>query len=326
MSAIFGERLTYRDEHGDTVELRVWGDEFYARRETLSGYTVVYDTALGRYCYAQLVSGFFTSTGVPISKPPPPGLPRHLSEWPAVRRRRTAVRTRALTPPSLTAADDVLLTLGPAGGLLRGRRVSSGLVRGLTILVTFPDQTTTVTQSHVDALLNREDYNLDGNRGSVRDFWLAMSNAKLDYRNDVVGPYTLARPMSDVLRPGGHAFTGLADPARGHRPGARGRRRSVALRLARRGDRRRAQHHVRRPDDLPDAVLAAQQRVRTHVPRRGAVVLLHDHEHGPEPVGALDRHVLPRGWSPAVPVSRPLRLRRARRRPGGAVRAWVGTA
>ena len=77
MSAIFGERLLYRQEAGPDVQLMVWGDEFYARRETISGYTVVYDRELGLYCYAQLAQGWFVTTRVPITKPPPPGIPPH---------------------------------------------------------------------------------------------------------------------------------------------------------------------------------------------------------------------------------------------------------
>ena len=79
MSAIFGERLLYPQEAGPPVQLLVWGDEFYARRETTSGYTVVYDTGLGLYCHAQLAQGWFVSTQVPITKPPP-GVPPHLNE------------------------------------------------------------------------------------------------------------------------------------------------------------------------------------------------------------------------------------------------------
>jgi len=198
MSAIFGERLRFPQDAGPAVELVVWGDEFYARRETTSGYTVVYDRGLGLYCYAQLVQGRFTSTQVPITKPPPPGARPHLNEWPRVRQDRMAVRARALLP---TAAADVELTLGPVGGLLPGRRLSRGSVRGLTVLIQFPDQQSSVTTTQVEALLNQPGYALDGNRGSVRDFWLTMSNGKLDYTNDVVGPVTLSRPMSSYFVP-----------------------------------------------------------------------------------------------------------------------------
>ena len=57
MSAIFGEYLIFPQENGPDVELVVFGDEFYARYETVSGYTVVYDGGRGLYCYADLLNG-----------------------------------------------------------------------------------------------------------------------------------------------------------------------------------------------------------------------------------------------------------------------------
>jgi len=67
MSAIFGETLTFPQENGPEVELVVFGDEFYSRRETKDGYTVIYDDKLGQYGYAILCEGEFASSGIPIS-------------------------------------------------------------------------------------------------------------------------------------------------------------------------------------------------------------------------------------------------------------------
>jgi hypothetical protein len=57
MSSIFGEFLTFPQEKGPEVQLRVYGDEFYSRYENIDGYTVVYDQDHGLYCYALLISG-----------------------------------------------------------------------------------------------------------------------------------------------------------------------------------------------------------------------------------------------------------------------------
>ncbi len=57
MSAIFGEQLSFPQENGKEVELIVSGDEFYARHETLDGYTAVYDDPdVGKFCYAENIS------------------------------------------------------------------------------------------------------------------------------------------------------------------------------------------------------------------------------------------------------------------------------
>jgi M6 family metalloprotease-like protein len=195
-SAIFGERLQLPQERGDRVELIVFGDEFYARYETPSGYTAIYDPALGRFTYAQLASGHLVSTGVPVEKPPPPGLRTHLREDPEVRNARFTRRYDELRPQERLAAGGGLQTFGVQGGLLEGRRLSQGQIRGLTILVDFPDLQSAVTAADVDALLNQPGYSANGNRGSVRDYFLTVSGGKLDYRNTVVGPIRLSRPQS----------------------------------------------------------------------------------------------------------------------------------
>jgi hypothetical protein len=85
MSAIFGETLGFSQENGPEVQLRVYGDEFYARYETEEGYTVIYDESLGKFTYALLKDGRFVSSGVDMSRRPPTGLEKHIEESNEVR-------------------------------------------------------------------------------------------------------------------------------------------------------------------------------------------------------------------------------------------------
>ena len=84
-------------------------------------------------------------------------------------------------------------TLGPNQGLLEGRVLSSGPVKGLTILVNFQDVTSTVTRADVNDMLNGTNYTRNGNICSAREYFQTVSSGKLDYTNVVVGPYTLSR-------------------------------------------------------------------------------------------------------------------------------------
>ncbi|MEU7853276.1 M6 family metalloprotease domain-containing protein [Nonomuraea sp. NPDC049141] len=189
MSAIFGETLSFAQADGDEVRLVVFGDEHYARYETVDGYTAVYDTSAGVYCYANVEDGRFRSTGVRVdSYDAPDGVPRHLRERGTV----------------MAAARDIAMTQGPAGGLLEGRRLSVGTVRGLTILVDFPDQATTVTKAQVDALLNAPGYRENGNACSVNEYFATMSNGLLQYTNDVVGPFRMSRDITVYADPRNH--------------------------------------------------------------------------------------------------------------------------
>ena len=92
MSAIFGELMSFDQEKGSEVKLRVFGDEFYARYETEEGYTAIYDDDLGLFTYARLKDGRFLSSGLDLSRSPPPDLEKHLEESDEVRLDKAAKR------------------------------------------------------------------------------------------------------------------------------------------------------------------------------------------------------------------------------------------
>jgi M6 family metalloprotease-like protein len=72
----------------------------------------------------------------------------------------------------------------------------SGVVRGLTILVDFSDQSPAYTKADVDSWLNQEGFEGFGLQGSVRDYFFGQSNGKVDYRNEVHGFYRAKNPKS----------------------------------------------------------------------------------------------------------------------------------
>ena len=177
------------------MQFRVYGDEFYSRYENTDGYSVVYDQDHGRYCYAFLILGEFVSSGVDSSLSPPDGVRRHFKESEEVRNRKFEARYAKMNPPASSFKPSLnLRTFGAEKGLLEGRRLSEGEIKGLTVLVQFTDVKSTVTREDVDALLNGQGYHENGNFCSVREYFRLMSSGKLDYSNVVVGPLTLSRP------------------------------------------------------------------------------------------------------------------------------------
>jgi M6 family metalloprotease-like protein len=199
MSAIFGETLTFGQANGPDIRLRVTGDEFYATYETLDGYTAVSDSDRGYFCYGYLHNGVLVSSGVPVTALPPAGTPRHLREALAVRHGRFEARRSRIRPAGARAANSAALTFGPSQGLLEGRRLANGAVRGLTILVEFQDVRTTVTQADVNDMLNAPSYTRNGNFSSAREYFRTVSTGKLDYSNDVVGPFRLSQNRSHYI-------------------------------------------------------------------------------------------------------------------------------
>ncbi|MGY4828469.1 M6 family metalloprotease domain-containing protein [Sphaerotilaceae bacterium SBD11-9] len=196
MSAIFGETLSFGQANGPDIRLRVTGDEFYATYETMDGYTAVSDSDRGFFCYAHLHNGVLVSSGVPVTALPPAATPRHLRETLAVRHGRFEARRGRLRLAGARTANSAALSFGPSQGLLEGRRLANGAVRGLTILVEFQDVRTTVTQADVNDMLNAPSYTRNGNFSSAREYFRTVSTGKLDYSNDVVGPFRLSQNRS----------------------------------------------------------------------------------------------------------------------------------
>lgn len=199
MSAIFGEFLNFPQKNGPDVRLRVFGDEHYARYEDINGYSVVYDERLGKFCYANLAGNRFVSTGVTLDQPPPAGIVRHLQESLTVKRAKAEARRLLHHPPEGMAFEAVVRTFGPNQGLLAGRQLSIGQVRGLTILVNFKDFSSSTTAADVDEMINGADFTRNGNICSVREYFRRVSSGKLDYTNTVVGPFTLSKNRQDYI-------------------------------------------------------------------------------------------------------------------------------
>ena len=71
-----------------------------------------------------------------------------------------------------------------------------GKIYSLTLLVDFSDKPAPVTISDVEDWLNKEGFNKDGCNGSVRDYYLDISNGQLDIVNEVYGWYRAKHPKS----------------------------------------------------------------------------------------------------------------------------------
>ena len=83
------ESTPLREPDGSSVEIRVWGDEFYSVGETLDGYTIVRDGVTGMLSYAELSADGteLVSTGVAAGEPAPArGLAKHIRITPEATR------------------------------------------------------------------------------------------------------------------------------------------------------------------------------------------------------------------------------------------------
>lgn len=199
MSVQNGEIIVCGQHDGGDVQLHIFGDEFYARYESLDGYSVVYDKTLGRYCYALLAAGRFVSSGIPIGKRIPDGLLKHMKEDPSIRNDKFELKYNLFRPREVDVDSSASRTFGPDDGLLSGRKLHQGDVNGLTIIVDFKDVKTRISTDSVNAMFNGSNYNANGNFSSIKEYFQLVSSGKLNYSNTVVGPVKLSKNRSHYI-------------------------------------------------------------------------------------------------------------------------------
>jgi M6 family metalloprotease-like protein len=183
---VFGEIFPFEQPDGTTVQVRVWGDEFYHVVESLDGYALVRDAQTGAACYARLSpdGDELVSTGVPVADRLPNGLdlqPHLRISQASAQAKVEAARARLFEGVDL---DPAAMRLRAAAG-----PPNNGNVQGIVLLVDFSDEVGTILPSEVDSYCNQEGYTGFGNNGSVRDYFFDVSDGNLTYTNYVTPSY-----------------------------------------------------------------------------------------------------------------------------------------
>ncbi len=184
--------MRLRQPDGSTVEVRIWGDEFYQIVESLDGYTLVRDPATKSICYArpsddkrQLLS---TKTPFGTGDPRSMGLKKHLrASLDTVRNQVMAART-AYQPKGSGAAVKTADTGQPIPAT-----TSTGTVRGICLLVDFGDDPGIIAPSTAESFCNQPGFALYDNNGSVHDYFHDVSLGRLNYTNHLPTQYYRAQ-------------------------------------------------------------------------------------------------------------------------------------
>jgi M6 family metalloprotease-like protein len=214
-----GRATEWTQPDGKVLNLRVFGDEYYARTETTDGYTVVYNSADGAYYYAtpSADGSQLIPSGTKAGGRAPAKLEKHLDlrgetirnlrrqnqdRFDGPRRQRWESRVQAVQTLRTAAArgislrDSELVEIQKLAAPVIGEKV------GLTILVQFPDDPQTssndpvrfpTTQEKIERFCNLEGYQENGNTGSVRDYYFDQSEGNLTYTQTVTQIITLPR-------------------------------------------------------------------------------------------------------------------------------------
>ena len=113
---------------------------------------------------------------------------KRVQEWPE--EARPTFNNQNTDKPSF------LLTRTPVTQNKSHYAAPKGKIYSLTLLVDFSDKPAPVTVNEVEDWLNKEGFNKDGCNGSVRDYYLDVSNGQLDITNEVFGWYRAKHPKS----------------------------------------------------------------------------------------------------------------------------------
>ena len=208
---------TYHQPDGSTLEVKLYGDEFFAYQRTVDGQEVTLDGQTGFWCYASLASDgrSFVSTGIPVVTSKPGAMAEN---------RVLALAAGVAAPDQELPADVVLamvraaqaehrvdgrgVPLSPETGAARQSdaagvapgppsRSTLGTYVSLCILVDFPDQAGAITPTEVDNFCNQPTgYTGFGNACSVNEYYRIQSNGKFNLANIVTTYVRMPNPKT----------------------------------------------------------------------------------------------------------------------------------
>jgi M6 family metalloprotease-like protein len=200
-----GKRFRFPQPDGTTIDVRGWGDQFYATFETLDGYTVTRNPVTSVWEVARLgpdgTALVPAGVGHAAVRAAEAGIQQRL------RLPREVVLARSMTSPFregrrrcderreehkalVRAAQLSRANGGPS--FAPPKRGTLGDFTGLCLLIDFSDATATISRDEVDDFCNHPGYTGFGNNGSVFDYYLTNSVGKCRYRN-IVTPYYRAQ-------------------------------------------------------------------------------------------------------------------------------------
>jgi M6 family metalloprotease-like protein len=179
----------FKQPGGEKLRVHLDGNDYYAEQRTDDGSLVVYDAAKKGFCYAtlnaagdELVSTGVLATNAKVRSLGGGVVKKQEGLSPEARARKAKEKFEKVNNRSLDSARKSATVAASSPQSLAAAAVT-GQVKGLTVIIDFPDVPGTITQSQVNSFLNDVPYTGFGNAQSVRGYWQSVSGGKLDYTN-----------------------------------------------------------------------------------------------------------------------------------------------
>jgi M6 family metalloprotease-like protein len=194
----------YKQPNGDMLSVVVDGNSYYAEERTTDGKLVIFDKVKKGLCYAVVnaAGDGLVSTGVLATKSTLRSAAGAASKQPGLSKEARALRAKQryqkMHGQPLEAANDKLRSAAMVAATtgVSPMAVATGPMRGLTVIIEFPDLPGTISQSQVSSFLNDVPYTGFGNAQSVRGYFQSVSGNKLDYTNTVSRYYRAKQPKA----------------------------------------------------------------------------------------------------------------------------------
>ena len=177
----------FKQPGGEKLRVHLDGNDYYAEQRTDDGSLVVYDAAKKGFCYATVnaAGDELVSTGVLATNAKVRSLAGTAKKQEGLsqeaRARKAKEKFEKMNGRSLDSARKSASAALSAPQALAAP--VTGQVKGLTVIIDFPDVPGTITQAQVNSFLNDMPYTGFGNAQSVRGYWQSVSGGKLDYTN-----------------------------------------------------------------------------------------------------------------------------------------------
>lgn len=195
-----GDIFNFKLPDGSTVSYKLFGDEYYADMESLDGYNLI-DGNDGWLYYSKLSQDgkFFISTGIKYTGGPAThseikALPKGMRLLPEAVIQMSESRRIKLGNPSVQEYIKALEQ--EYEQIQRGEIRSTDTLFGLTVLIDFPDQKSSVARDEIEKFVNLQGYNGFSNNGSIYDYWYDVSGGKLKYKQVVTQFVTMSKNKS----------------------------------------------------------------------------------------------------------------------------------
>ncbi|MDS0524490.1 M6 family metalloprotease domain-containing protein [Clostridium sp. SHJSY1] len=211
---VFDKLTTLKQPDNTPVQVKITGDEYYQQIESTDGFTLCRNSD-GWICYAELnadKSDFVATKEIYKDNTSERSLKeKHISiDKKSEDKKRDKVKkeidsnktdTSSNPKPSAAFASSALLspskaTTNETTNTLTAPTASTENIKGLTILIKFPDEQSAISKNEINNFLNQSGYKGFSNNGSVKDYFSDVSGGKVNYTNTVTEFYTAKHPKS----------------------------------------------------------------------------------------------------------------------------------